>query len=167
MYFKVPALLWYWYTSLFESAGMCEPDSISRENLQLLVGVCSVITYKTGELVIFTPFAAYNTFYIEKVHGMSKATVCQFFVARLMMLVEFILLPVPVFLLIVKVMEWSQDYLVLVFFLATALVEIIIIWLYPKVINPLFADMKPLPENYGLLREEVYQMCAREGFNSK
>jgi len=59
------------------------------------------------------------------------------------------LLPLPVFLLIVKVMEWSQDYLVLVFFLATAFVELIIIWLYPKVIHPLTADMQPLPAKYG------------------
>ena len=107
MYFKVPALLWYWYTALFESAGKCEPDSMSRENLQMLVGVCAVITFKASEIAILTPFAAYDTFYIEKVHGMSKATVCQFLVARFMMLVQFILLPLPVFLLIVKVMQWS------------------------------------------------------------
>jgi len=87
MYFKVPALLWYWYTSLFESAGLCEPDSIAPNNLQLLVGICAVITYRAGELFILTPFAAYDTFWIEKVHGMSGANVCQFIVSRLMMLV--------------------------------------------------------------------------------
>ena len=56
------------------------------------------------------------------------------------------MLIMPVILLIVKVMQWSGDYLVLVFLFATALVKYIMMWLYPKLIMPLFSTFEELPE---------------------
>ena len=60
------------------------------------------------------------------------------------MLLEYILLTVPIILFIIKVMEWSGDYLILVFFLATGLVKLFIMWMYPRLISPLFSAYEDL-----------------------
>ena len=65
------------------------------------------------------------------------------------------LLPLPVFVLVVKVMEWSGDNLVLAFFFCTTLVEAIIIWLHPRLIRPLTQSLQPLPAKYDTMRLEI------------
>lgn len=122
-----------------------------------MVGVACLITFKALEILFYTPWALYITFWVEKPHGLSGATPGSFIYSRFADLLMFILMPVPVFALIVKVMEWTGDYLVLAFLLATTLVEMVIIWLYPKVINPLMASTSPLPEKHASLR------CAIQG----
>ena len=49
-------------------------------------------------------------------------------------------------LLIVKVMEWSGNYLPLVFFLCVGLGKMVILYIYPMVIQPLFSTQEELPE---------------------
>ena len=66
--------------------------------------------------------------------------------SRVAMLVEWIIIPVPLILFIVKVMEWSGDYLILVFFLVTGIVKLVILYLYPRLIAPLFSSYDQLPE---------------------
>ena len=83
---------------------------------------------------------------------MSKATFGSFLISRIVMLVEFIMLPLPVFCFIVKVIEWSGDYIWLSFLGATAIVELVIVWLYPRVIKPLTSAKKPMPDKYGILK---------------
>ena len=90
---------------------------------------------------------------------MSKATACSFVMERVSMLTEFLLLKLPVFALIVKVIEWSGSYLVLVLFCATTFVELVIIWLYPKVIAPLTASYTALPDKYAQLKEKMQILC--------
>ena len=83
---------------------------------------------------------------IDKKYGLAEPTVGSFIWFRIGMVLEYLLLVIPVALLIVKVMQWSGDYLVLVFLLATALVKFIMMWIYPKIIMPLFSSFEELPE---------------------
>ena len=98
--------------------------------------ICCLV-YRAVEILVYTPWSLYDTFWIDKAYGMSKATPCSFVMSRVTMLLEFAILNLPVFVLVVKVMEWSGDNLVLAFFLSTTLVEVIIIWLHPRLIQPL------------------------------
>ncbi len=87
---------------------MCEKDytdsgPADSYNLQLLVGLFSMVTYRFSELVIYSPWAAYDTFWIEKHYGMSRATCGSFLLNRAAMLIEYCLIVLPVFMLIVKV----------------------------------------------------------------
>ena len=81
------------------------------------------------------------------------------------MIVEFVMLPLPVFCLVVKVIEWSGDYVWLSFLGATAVVELFLVWLYPRVIKPLTSAKKPMPDKYGILKPEVEKLCQRVSFN--
>ena len=82
------------------------------------------------------------------------------------MLLEYILLPIPVILFIVKVMEWTGNYLVLVFFCATALVKLFLMWVYPRVIAPLFSKYEDLASiDYASeIMEHVERTCEEVGY---
>lgn len=80
------------------------------------------------------------------------------------MILEHLILIMPVVLLIVKVMQWTGNYLVLVFLLATALVKLMLTWIYPKLIMPLFSSFEDLPDYVNpilptIKDEAVYAKC--------
>ena len=83
---------------------------------------------------------------------MSKATLGSFLMMRVIMLVEFIMLPLPVFCFVAKVIEWSGDYIWLSFLVATSIAELFLVWIYPRVIKPLTSSKKPMPDKYGILK---------------
>ena len=85
-------------------------------------------------------------FVIEKNFELADPTIIGFLWFRIAMVIEFILIPLPVVLLIVKVMEWSGDYLVLVLFLTTALVKVLLMYVHPMLISPLFSHFEELGE---------------------
>ena len=75
------------------------------------------------------------------------------------MIIEFIIINMSVSLLIVKVIEWSGNYLVLVFLLTTALVKILLVKIYPWLIMPLFSSFESMPSYMeplvGFMEEET------------
>ena len=81
------------------------------------------------------------------------------------MLIEYCILVLPVFLLIVKVQEWTGDFIVLAFFLLTAIVKGIIVWLYPKIIQPITASKSKFPEKHHRVEQEINKVCHSIGFN--
>ena len=117
-----------------------------------MLGAFACIAYKAVEILFMTPWTAYDTFCIEVAHGMSKATLGSFLMMRVIMLVEFIMLPLPVFCFVAKVIEWSGDYIWLSFLVATSIVELFLVWIYPRVIKPLTSSKKPMPDKYGILK---------------
>ena len=68
---------------------------------------------------------------IERKYELAEPSICAFICERIAMLFEFIFIWLPIALLIVWVIDLTGDYLVLVFLLATAIVKLIIIWIYP------------------------------------
>ena len=103
-----------------------------------------MITYRAAEILFYTPWTCYQNFVIDKKYGLSESTCCSFTYTRIAMLLEYILLPIPVILFIVKVMEWTGNYLVLVFFCVTGLVKLFLMWVYPRVIAPIFSSYENL-----------------------
>ena len=66
-------------------------------------------------------------------------------------------------LLIVKVMEWSGNFLPLVFFLSVALGKLVILYLYPMLIQPLFSTQEELPEYAAPLRIYILKEAKKVG----
>ena len=71
----------------------------------------------------------------------------------------------PVVLLVVKVMEWSGNYLVLVFFLCTALIKFLLMYLYPLVVAPLFSSYEDLPDWASGMRGAIEEEAREAGLN--
>ena len=91
--------------------------------------------------------------YIEAKYELAFPTVGSYIWSRFAIVLEHILLAVPLVLLVVKVMEWSGNYVSVVFLLATGLVKFILLWIYPKVIMPLFATYDDLPGYTDCIKE--------------
>ena len=85
--------------------------------------------------------------------------------SRVAMLIEWIIIPVPLILFIVKVMEWSGDYLILVFFLVTGIVKLVLLYLYPRLIAPLFSSYEQLPEYAQPILDSINWACRQTGFS--
>jgi len=90
--------------------------------------------------------------------------VCQFILSRFAMLIEFLLIIMPVALLVVKVMQWTGNYVVLAFFLCTAAVTLLVKLIYPRLIEPLFSTNEELPEWMSPLRFHIVHEAERAGF---
>ncbi len=88
---------------------------------------------------MYTPFTAYQMWGIDKKFGLADPSVLSFAFSRFAMWLEFILMVVPVSLLIIKMMEWTENYIILAFFLCTAIVKLCIVYLYPIICLPMFS----------------------------
>ena len=106
-------------------------------------------------------------FYLEKKYELAEPTLLGFIWLRIAMVLEFTLMTLPVVLLIVKVMEWTGDYLILAFFLSTALVKIIVMYIYPLLIRPLFSQFEELGDWTGnVFRDAITEEAKAAGLNA-
>ena len=78
---------------------------------------------------------------------------------------EFVIFNISIFMLIVWVMEWSGDYLVLVFFLATSIVKLFLCFAYPLLIEPMTSSTETLPAYADNLMKFIAKVSAKAGFN--
>ena len=98
MYLQVPAMLWYKGTEIASDFGFCDADAssaksaslthdVNNSGMHILIGTGCCIVYKALEILFYTPWSLYETFYIEVVYGFSKADAGSFIVERAIMLI--------------------------------------------------------------------------------
>ena len=144
-FYFAPAYLWNHFLGKFHDWGWCE-DGNGGWDMQLLCGLFCAVTFKAAEIAWYTPWAVYQMWCVEKKHGLAEPEVLTFIWGRIAEIISHMIMVVPVVLLIVKVMEWSGQWVFLVFFGSTALVKSIMMWLYPILIVPLFSQYEPMPD---------------------
>ena len=143
--FYGPAYMWNFYLGKFLKWGLCE-NGDGTYNMQLLCGVFCALTFKTILTALHTPWTAYQMWGIEKEFGLAEPTVGSFICTRLTAVIQFMILWVPIGLFLAKVIEWTGDYLLLAIFGGTALVKLLMMYIYPKVIMPMTGSYEPLPD---------------------
>ncbi|MBE0470857.1 MAG: M48 family metallopeptidase [Methyloprofundus sp.] len=110
------------------------------------------------------PTTLYQTFVIEEKYGFNKSTINQFIKDQLMQLALVAVIGLPLLALILWVMQaigdtwWIWTWVILMSF------SLLMSWLYPTVIAPLFNKFTPLEE--GTLKERINQLLDRCGFSS-
>ncbi|MDF1584084.1 MAG: M48 family metallopeptidase [Methyloprofundus sp.] len=110
------------------------------------------------------PTTLYQTFVIEEKYGFNKSTMNQFIKDQLMQLALVAVIGLPLLALILWVMQaigdtwWIWTWAILMSF------SLLMSWLYPTVIAPLFNKFTPLEE--GTLKERINQLLDRCGFSS-
>ncbi len=115
-------------------------------------------------LLVDIPFSLYQTFVIEEKYGFNKNTVPQFIKDQLISLALSAFIGLPVFALLLWVMDsigelwWLYAWLIVMGF------SLLMSWLFPTVIAPLFNKFTPMQE--GSLRDRIQELLARCGFNS-
>jgi STE24 endopeptidase len=111
------------------------------------------------------PASFYQTFVIEEKYGFNKSTVGQFFKDQAMSLGLAAVIGLPLFALILWVMDsvgdswWIWAWAILISF------SLLMSWLFPTVIAPLFNKFTPMEE--GELKQRIQTLLERCGFHSE
>lgn len=127
-----------------------------------LFSVASIFLLMT---VIEIPFSLYQTFVIEDKYGFNKNTLPQFAKDQLMSLSLTLGIGMPILALILWVMDsigslwWLYAWAIIMSF------SLLMSWLFPTVIAPLFNKFTPMED--GSLKDRIKNLLERCGFNSQ
>lgn len=111
------------------------------------------------------PASYYQTFVIEEKYGFNKSTLAQFFKDQVMSLGLGAAIGLPLLALILWVMEtlgdtwWIWAWAILIGF------SLLMSWLFPTVIAPLFNKFTPMED--GALKQRIQTLLERCGFHSE
>ncbi|MCF7971089.1 MAG: M48 family metallopeptidase [Methylococcaceae bacterium] len=136
----------------------------SFEFSTIATGIASLATIFLLMSLFELPTTLYQTFVIEEKYGFNKSTMNQFIKDQLMQLALVALIGLPLLALILWVMQaigdtwWVWTWAILMSF------SLLMSWLYPTVIAPLFNKFTPLED--GTLKERINQLLDRCGFSS-
>ena len=124
-----------------------------------LAGVFLVLTF------IEIPTSLYQTFVLEEKFGFNKSTAAQFVKDQLLALVLGAVIGLPLLALILWIMDnvgstwWLWAWGIMMSF------SLLMSWLYPTVIAPLFNKFTPMED--GSLKQRIQGLLVRCGFNSQ
>ncbi|WAR43430.1 M48 family metallopeptidase [Methylomonas rapida] len=127
-----------------------------------LFSVASVFLLMT---LIEIPFSLYQTFVIEDKYGFNKNTLPQFAKDQLLSVALTLGIGMPILALILWVMDsigslwWLYAWAIIMSF------SLLMSWLFPTLIAPLFNKFTPMEE--GSLKNRIQKLLERCGFNSQ
>lgn len=130
--------------------------------LSSLISVASIFLLMT---VIEIPFSLYQTFVIEEKFGFNKNTIPQFVKDQLISVGLTLAIGMPILALILWVMDsigslwWLYAWAIIMSF------SLLMSWLFPTVIAPLFNKFTPMQD--GSLKDRIQNLLQRCGFNSQ
>ena len=131
----------------------------------LIAGVAATATIFLIMTVVEIPTSVYQTFVIEEKFGFNKSSVNQFIKDQFLHLALGAGIGLPILALILWVMEnvgslwWLWAWGIIMGF------SLLMSWLFPTVIAPLFNKFTPMEE--GSLKDRIQGLLARCGFNSQ
>ncbi len=131
----------------------------------LWAGIAALASIFLVMALIDIPTSLYQTFVIEEKYGFNKSTLKQFIKDHLLQLGLSAAIGIPFLALILWVMDsvgnlwWFWAWLIIISF------SLLMSWLFPTLIAPLFNKFTPMQE--GSLKNRIQGLLARCGFNSQ
>ncbi|MBT5825494.1 MAG: M48 family metallopeptidase, partial [Gammaproteobacteria bacterium] len=131
---------------------------------EIMTGIASLGSVFFIMSIFELPTSLYLTFVIEEKFGFNKSTVGQFIKDQFLQLALVAVIGLPLLALILWVMQalgntwWIWTWAILISF------SLLMSWLYPTLIAPLFNKFTPLED--GTLKERINQLLERCGFSS-
>ena len=131
----------------------------------LLTGLGAVATVFLITHLIELPTHVYQTFVIEEKYGFNKSTVQQFIKDQWLQLGLMLTIGLPILALILWIMDsigafwWLWAWVILMTF------SLLMSWLFPTLIAPLFNKFTPMEE--GPLKKRIQGLLTRCGFSSQ
>lgn len=117
-------------------------------------------------LLLSTPFSVYHTFVIEEQFGFNKTTVKTFVLDLIKSLMLTVLIGVPVYLCVIWFFRSFVDNGWLLAWVALTLFSLVLMYVAPVWIMPLFNKFTPLEEK-GELNLAIQAMCRKASFTLK
>lgn len=137
--------------------------TIDYSALFLGTGLILTVTIISGVLGI--PFSAYRTFVLENNFGFNRTTPSRFIKDQLLKFMLSLLLGAPVVFVILWLMQTAGDRWWLLAWVFWTGFTLLMSWVYPTLIAPIFNRFTPLED--GEMRQRIQQLLDRCGFASK
>jgi STE24 endopeptidase len=132
---------------------------------QLLSGVAVVLSVFILSHLIELPVHWYQTFKLEEQYGFNKMTRGQFIKDQFLQIALMVIIAGPLIATILWVMQNQKEYWWLIAWAILISFSLLMSWLYPVLIAPLFNKFKPLDDPE--LNERIQKLMDKCGFQSK
>lgn len=130
----------------------------------LIASLAAVATIYLCMTLIELPISLYQTFVIEEKYGFNKNTIKQFCKDQLLSVTLVFLIGMPILALILWVMDSVGSLWWLLAWAILISVSLLMSWLFPTLIAPLFNKFTPMEE--GSLKNRIQSLLQRCGFSS-
>jgi STE24 endopeptidase len=156
--FTLTVLLAFWF-----AGGFSWLDSLARSlaSHEVVAGLVFLSAIFLGQALLSLPFSAYDTFVIENRFGFNRATIATFIMDR----VKGLLLAALIGLPLAAAVLWIFGNITHAWLWAWAVVtafQLLLTWLAPSLIMPLFNKFTPMPE--GGLKDRIEALGNHCGF---
>lgn len=130
----------------------------------MIASLAAVISIYLVMTVLEIPMQLYQTFVVEEKYGFNKSTVAQFVKDQLLSFALVMVIGMPILALILWVMDSIGEYWWLYAWAILMTFSLLMSWLFPTVIAPLFNKFTPMEE--GSLKQRIQSLLKRCGFSS-
>ncbi len=151
-------LLVFWFAGGF---GWLDDWARARVSNDLAAGLLFLAVIFLGQTLLSIPFTAYRTFVIEKRFGFNRSTPATFVMDRVKGLLLAAVLGLPLAAGVLWIFQHVAHAWLWAWLLVTVF-QILLTWLAPSLILPLFNKFTPMPE--GELKQHIEALGVRCGF---
>lgn len=154
--FNIIVLLVFWFFGGFNII-----DLIVREQVSgvLLRGLVFILTLVFANSIINLPFSVYSTFVIEEKFGFNRTTLKTFITDIFKGLLLTLIIGVPAIALILYIIQTMGSMAFVFAWLASVILSLIITYIAPTLIMPIFNKFKPLEDSE--LRNDVFAFAEK------
>lgn len=132
---------------------------------EVTISIVFVILLGAMSAVTSLPFELYHTFVLEEKHGFNKMTLQLFITDKIKMIGLSLVLGMPILAAFLHIVKWGGEYFYLYVWLFMFAVQMLLVTIYPTLIQPCFNKMDPVPE--GELRTAVEELAKSIDFPLK
>ncbi|HYF34843.1 MAG TPA: M48 family metallopeptidase, partial [Prosthecobacter sp.] len=151
-------LMGFWWSGGF---GWLQRIADSLGGTPLLSSLVAIALVALAQFLISLPFDIHSTFKIEAKHGFNRTTPATFIGDQFKSLLLLALLGLPLAAVIIWFFQ-TQSLAALYAWLVVAAFSILMTWLSPRLIMPLFLKFQPLPD--GELRQSILALAEKLRF---
>ncbi len=156
--FSLCVLLVFWFAGGF---GWLDGLARSLTTGDVTAGLVFLAALFLGQGLLSLPFSVYETFVIEQKFGFNRATPATFIMDRLKGLLLAAIIGLPLAAAVLWIFK-NVDHAWLWAWLVVTVLQLLLTWLAPTLIMPLFNKFTPMPE--GELKQEIEALGKRCGF---
>ena len=138
--------------------------TIGLELSPIMTGIIVMLSFFLVSSLLELPFSIYSTFVIEERFGFNRTTVKTFITDMIKGAILALALGVPLLWVILWLMEQSGELWWVYAWLVWTGFSLLIMWIYPTIIAPIFNKFEPLEEGETLNR--IQSLLQRCGFSS-
>ena len=155
---SLAALLIFWFSGGF---GWLDSWARSLAANEVVAGLLFLSALFLGQALLSLPFSVHDTFVIEKKFGFNRSTPATFIMDRLKGLLLAAVIGLPLAAAVLWIFGNVSHAWLWAWMVVTG-IQLLLTWLAPSLIMPMFNKFTPMPE--GELRRQIEALGARCGF---